>query len=121
MVQPCLASSRHRALELDAVAFGIVQVDRRALALGAVARRLLSAADAVRHQMRDDRSGVERRDPQAQMIEIGAAAARPALCRSGLVGRNDIDQRLTRAQLRELALALLERACLLYTSDAADE
>jgi hypothetical protein len=29
--------------------------------------------------MRDDRGGVERRDPQAQMIEIGAAGARPAL------------------------------------------
>jgi len=34
------------------------------------------------------------------MIEIGAAAARPALRRSGFVGRNDIDQRLTRALLR---------------------
>jgi len=44
--------------------------------------------------MRGDGGGVEGRNPQAQMIEIGAAGARRSLRRPGLVGRNDIDQRV---------------------------
>ena len=64
-------STRHRALELDPVAFGIVQVNGRPLALGAIARHFLAAANAMGREMRRDRGGVKRRDPQAEMIEIG--------------------------------------------------
>jgi hypothetical protein len=66
-------SVRHRALELDAVALGIMQVDRRALAFGAVARGFRAADDAVRGEMLGDRARVERFDAQAEVIEIGAA------------------------------------------------
>ena len=59
-------SARHRALELDAVAFGIVQVDRWALAFGAIARGLLAAADAVGGEMLGDRAGVERLHTRAE-------------------------------------------------------
>ena len=43
-------------LRLDAVALGIVQVDRWALAFGAVARGLVAAADAVGGEMLGDRA-----------------------------------------------------------------
>src|SRR5438094_1453987 len=105
-----LRSTPDRALELDPVAFGIGQINRRPLALGAVARRLFAAFCAVRGEMSGDRGGVERLDPQAQMIEIGATARRAAVRRPRLIGGNDVDQRLASAQLRQLALALLEGA-----------
>ena len=78
-----------------------MQVNRRALAFGTIARHLLAAANAMRREMRGDGGGVERRNPQAQMIEIGAAGARRSLRRPGLVGRNDIDQRVPGSQLRQ--------------------
>src|SRR5712691_1117392 len=46
-----IRSTRHRALELDAVALGIVEIDRRALALGAIARHLLATVHAMRSEM----------------------------------------------------------------------
>src|SRR5262245_25449304 len=88
-----IMSVRHRALELDAVAFGVVQVDRRTLAFGAVARRLRAAGDAVGAEMLGDRARVERLHAQAEMVEIGAAGRRGAFRRSGLAGGNDVDQR----------------------------
>src|ERR1700724_3016245 len=103
-------SGRHRALKLDAVALGIVQVDRRSLALGAVAGLLLAAMDAVPGEMLGDRLGVERLDAQAQMIEIGAAGRRRAGRRPRFVGGLDVDQGVPGAQLSELVLALLEGA-----------
>src|SRR5262245_4707021 len=96
-----IMSARHRALELDAVAFGIVQVDRWALAFGAVARGLRAAIDSVRGEMLGDRAGIERLDAQAEVIEIGAAGRRGALRWSGLAGGNDVDQRAAGAQLRQ--------------------
>src|SRR5262245_17505106 len=87
-----------------------MQVNGRTLAFGAVARRLFAAANAVSGEMMGDRGRVERLHAQAKMIEIGAARARRARRRSRRVGRNDVDQRMPGAQLRQRALAFFERA-----------
>ena len=82
-----IASTLHRPLQFHAVAFGIVKVDRRTAAFGAVARCFL-AASAVRGKMARYRGRVERFHPQAEVIEIGArhareaTASRRARCRS---------------------------------------
>src|SRR5262249_19034903 len=77
---------------------------------GAVTRRFFAAANAVGGEMMGDRGRVERLHAQAKMIEIGAARARRARRRSRRVGRNDVDQRVPGAQLRQRALAFFERA-----------
>jgi hypothetical protein len=50
---------------------------------------------------------VERLDPQAEMIEIGASGRRRPLRRPCFVGRHDVDERRAGAELRQLALPLL--------------
>src|SRR5262245_33910452 len=80
-----IASTFHRCLQLDAVAFRIVEVNGGTASLGAVALRLLPARNTVRGEMARDRPGIERLDPQAQVIEIGAAGAGRPLGRPLLV------------------------------------
>src|SRR5262245_5887320 len=93
-----IMSARHRALELDAVAFGVVQVDRRTLAFGAVARRLRTAGDAVGAEMLGDRARVERLHAQAEMVEIGAAVAEvPSAGPASLAGTMSISVRPARS------------------------
>src|SRR6185437_7596597 len=90
-------------LELDDVAFGIVHVDRRAFALGAVTRFRFARVDAGIVQLLPDRAFVERLDAQAEMIEIATLdSRRGAAGAAELAGdRHEIDQRAARTQLDE--------------------
>src|SRR6516225_970752 len=64
-----------RALELDDVALRIAQVDRRALALGAVARFDRAGRDAQRREVRTDRGLVEGLDAKAHVVDVAPLLA----------------------------------------------
>src|SRR5205085_331073 len=66
------------AFQLDGVAFRIGEVDRHAVALGAVAIADRADGDVVLLQVGDDRFLVERLDAKAEVIEVEAAGLRRA-------------------------------------------
>src|SRR6266568_790195 len=68
--KPRISRLRRRAFELDAVAFGVGEIHRRPLPIRAEARFLRPAVETLGGEMRLDRRRVERRNAQAQMVEI---------------------------------------------------
>src|SRR5882724_9565074 len=62
-----------RALELDLVAFGIVEIDRRAAAFRTVALHGFAQRNAERRKLLLDRIAVERFDAEAEVIHVAAA------------------------------------------------
>src|SRR4030095_14211338 len=63
-----------RSFQLDDVALGIGDVDRRPFALRAVARFHTTVLDAVAVEMREDRVRVEGIDGHAVVIEVASLA-----------------------------------------------
>src|SRR5690242_10588380 len=104
------AASRatRRTFELHRIAVGVADVERRAVALSAVALDHLAGCDAVRGEMGAQRALVERRDAQAEMIDIArlAAGRRAALAAELAVERDQVDERRPGAQLQEAELLL---------------
>src|SRR6185312_3370496 len=100
--------------QFDHVAFGILHIDRGAIALGAVARLDRPCLMAVRMQVGQDRLAIERGDAQAEVIEVAAFRARRGTAKAAEFSthRHQVDQRCTGAQLiqADIALYLLQRA-----------
>ena len=69
--------SRRRRLQLDRIAVGILDVDRGAVALGAVALHRLAGIDAVPREMGAQRRLVESCETQAEMVEVATLDSRP--------------------------------------------
>src|SRR6185312_7342048 len=104
---PQLRAAR-RTLELDRVAVGIADIERRAVAFGAVALDHLARMHAMRGEMGAQRALVERRDAQAEMIDVArlAAGRRAAHAAEPAVERDEVDERGPGAQLQEAELLL---------------
>src|SRR5690349_17358751 len=71
------------ALQFDGVALGVLHVERKAVAVGAVAASLVDDGHAVGGQMRADRGLAKRPDLQGEVVEVaplggGAGAAQHA-------------------------------------------
>src|SRR6516225_10488629 len=102
---------RPRPLELDAVAVGVLDVERATLALRPVAGGRLAGRDAARGEPGDERRLIERRDRQAEVLEV-APRARWLTGTERPIERDEVDEAAARAQLSEpeLGLLTLERA-----------
>src|SRR5579863_5398256 len=93
-----LQPARRRSLEFEGVAVRVGDVDRRAVALGAVALADLAGVDAEAAQAGFDLVGVVGLHPYREMVHVAGAGR----CRRGRW--NQVDQRGAGAQLHELGL-----------------
>src|SRR5262245_44553600 len=73
------------SLQLDLIAFGIVEVDRRTIAFRTVALDGFADRDPERREARDDGVTVERLDAKAEVVHIGWPP--------GSLGRDEVEQR----------------------------
>ena len=102
------------SLELDDIALGVRDIDRRALSLGAIAQDDRAGGDAVCFEMAMHAGLVKRVYPKAEMIEVPSFLSR--CCAAGFaelaIYRHEIDDRSARSQLNQadLVLASLDRA-----------
>src|ERR1700719_2594087 len=99
-----------RTLQLDPVAVGVFDVERAPLALGAVARRRRDDFNAVRCQPRGQVPFAERRERQAEVIDVGSAATGRRRLRRPTqrsVERHQVNETAPRPQLRKTELGLL--------------
>src|SRR5258707_14416392 len=108
------SSRRGRAFEFDLIAFGILQIDRRPLTFRPIAAFHRSGLDAMACEMRTDRRGVERLNPQTKMIHVARLHCRRRTAGPAQRPRDidEIDQGTTGAQLgqADLLLAALDPA-----------
>src|SRR5262249_19693069 len=89
-----------RTLELDDVAVRVVDVKRRAVALGTVTPPDFADSDAVLLQMRRQRREIEGGDAHREVVEVASWRCLRRL--RGGAGRHQVDHRRTGAQLHEL-------------------
>src|SRR4051812_32173336 len=93
--------SRHgdirRTFQLDSVSFGIRDINGRSLPLRAITRFDGPRLQAMLTQMVPDLLGIERLNPQAEMIEIACLfpRRRPAFAPQGSIDGHQINQRRT--------------------------
>ena len=103
-----------RPLELELVVVRIEQVQRRAVALGTVARAVGIDAHAAFGQPAAQRGLVERLDAQAEVVDVAPLRARPRAPGAAelAVQRHEVDQLRAGAQLHQAdrVLAALDRA-----------
>src|SRR6516164_4056565 len=97
---------RPRPLELDAVAVGVLDVQRATLALRPVAGGRLAGRDAAGGEPGDECRLIEGRDRETEVLEV-AARPRWLACTERPIERHEIDEAASRAQLRESQLRLL--------------
>src|SRR5258706_12719311 len=100
----CGRSGAGRPLELQDVAFGIGEIERRAVAVGAIALDDLPNGATMLGEMAPDRLALEGLNAQAEMIHVGAARGarrRPLLASHLARAIENFDDRRPGAQLHD--------------------